>query len=87
MVDPIGNKPSVVALRRIAPVSAPAAADTPAPLAATRESTAAALSSSLAAAPPVDAARVAQLRQAIQDGSFALDPVAIADRMFDWNRK
>lgn len=33
---------------------------------------------------PVDQARVGQLRQAIQDGSYTLDPQSIARAMQDW---
>jgi negative regulator of flagellin synthesis FlgM len=89
MVDPIGNKAGVVALRRIAPVSAPAAVEAakPAQVEGLLHSSAAALSRDLAAAPPVDAARVAELRQAIQDGSYTLDPPTTADRLLGWSGK
>jgi negative regulator of flagellin synthesis FlgM len=87
MVDPIGNKAGVVALRRIAPVSAPAAAEAvkPAQVDGLLHSSAAALSRDLAAAPPVDAARIAELRQAIHNRSYALDPAATADRLLGWS--
>ena len=35
----------------------------------------------LSAAPAVDAARVAQVREALQNGSYRINPEAIADRM------
>ena len=39
-------------------------------------------------APPVDAARVAEIRKAIADGTFPILPATIADRMLalklDW---
>jgi negative regulator of flagellin synthesis FlgM len=36
-----------------------------------------------AAGPPVDAGKVAAIRAAIADGSYRVDPQAIADRMVD----
>jgi flagellar biosynthesis anti-sigma factor FlgM len=36
--------------------------------------------------PPVDFARVAQLKQAIADGSYAVDPRAIARAMIQFSR-
>lgn len=40
----------------------------------------------LAAAPPVDAARVASLRSAIMQGSYRVDPQAIAAKMLVLDR-
>lgn len=94
MVDPIGNKASVVALRRIAP-AAPVSNAAPAHAvngeAATLVSTAATLASRLAAQPPVDSAKVSALRRAMAEGSYALDPAAAAARMLaldaEWSAK
>lgn len=46
-----------------------------------RETVETALSQMLADGPPVDGDRVAELRAKIADGSYAIDPRAIADRM------
>lgn len=84
MVDPIGNKASAVADRRIAPVApaAPVAAAKPvAPEVKQVESTAAELSSAMAAKPPVDSERVARIRKAVEDGNFPIYPTTIADRL------
>ena len=40
----------------------------------------------LAAAPAVDASRVAEVRQALESGSYRIDPARIADRMIDMDR-
>ena len=40
----------------------------------------------LATSPPVDAGRVAALRQAIQSGSYRIDPDRIAERMIALER-
>jgi len=37
--------------------------------------------------PPVNAARVAEIRQAIAEGRFAIDPGAIADRLINSARE
>lgn len=54
----------------------------------TAASDAIALSRKLAVSPPVDAARVAEIRKAIADGTFPILPATIADRMLalklDW---
>lgn len=53
------------------------------------DTVASALTSGLAASPPIDSARVAEIRRAIADGRFALQPAAVADRMLalktQWN--
>lgn len=40
----------------------------------------------LAAAPAVDASRVAEVRQALESGSYRIDPARIADRMLEMDR-
>jgi negative regulator of flagellin synthesis FlgM len=94
MVDPIGIKAGTVTDRRLAPV-APAE-----PVAATRnisnrEGEAAEapavklLAREMGREAPVDSERVAEIRRAVQNGTFPLVPSTIADRMLalkmDWN--
>jgi negative regulator of flagellin synthesis FlgM len=93
MVDPIGNKAGTVADRRIVPVGAAASITAARPASAEDkpvESGAAELSGAMAAQPPVDSDRVAQLRDAIRQGRYALDPAAVADRLLtlkhEWTR-
>lgn len=45
-----------------------------------------ALQRELAAAPAVDASRVAEVRQALESGSYRIDPARIADRMLEMDR-
>ncbi|WP_374013937.1 flagellar biosynthesis anti-sigma factor FlgM [Pseudoxanthomonas koreensis] len=40
----------------------------------------------LAAAPAVDSARVAEVRLALESGSYRVDPARIAERMLDMDR-
>ena len=40
----------------------------------------------LAAAPAVDSARVEQVKQALESGSYKIDPARIAERMLDMDR-
>lgn len=40
----------------------------------------------LSAAPAVDASRVAEVRQALESGSYRIDPARIADRMLEMDR-
>jgi len=94
MVDGIGSTGSV-RLTPTAPVQAAPAADvpreqTPAPApppAATPQL--GSLAKAMAAAPPVDKDRVAQIRRAIQTGTFPILPATIADRLIalklEWN--
>ena len=46
------------------------------------------LAASLASKPPIDAARVAQIKKAIANGTFPILPATIADRLlalrYDW---
>ena len=84
MVDPVGSKPvspvrGLAPLTKAAPVRPAASA-----LGGTDEaasSAVAGLARDSAASAPVDAARVAQLRRAIADGSFSVQPDAVADRL------
>jgi negative regulator of flagellin synthesis FlgM len=83
-MDPIGSKP--IAKLGLAPVT-PAAPVARISDVATPQTTQAASSSmvatarELAAKPPVDAERVAKIKQAIADGKFPLVPSTIADRL------
>ncbi|RRN55385.1 flagellar biosynthesis anti-sigma factor FlgM [Pseudoxanthomonas sp. SGNA-20] len=45
-----------------------------------------ALQRELAVTPAVDAARVAEVRQALESGSYRIDPAKIADRMLEMDR-
>ncbi len=40
----------------------------------------------LSTAPAVDASRVAEVRQALESGSYRIDPARIADRMLEMDR-
>ena len=84
MVESIGAKP-VGEDRRVTPLAPVVAAAPVAIEAATPRSdetaAAATLARRLGAAPPVDAERVARIKQAIADGSFPILPATIADRM------
>jgi negative regulator of flagellin synthesis FlgM len=85
MVDPVSSRPIGPALpvrsepfAKAQPVAAPPAVATP-------------MLSQMVAdlvgqGPPVDFARVAQLKQAIADGSYAVDPQAIARAILQYNR-
>ncbi|HXH16949.1 MAG TPA: flagellar biosynthesis anti-sigma factor FlgM [Sphingomonas sp.] len=84
MVDSIGAKPSVTGDRSVARV----AAATPATMVQTPVRTPAsvlpesiALAKSMASSPPVDAARVAEIKKAIASGTFPILPATIADRL------
>ena len=85
MVDAIGPKP--VADKRIAAVtSVPATAPATAARAATAGNSAPGIAAqtlarSMAATPPVDADRVAQIKQAVANGTFPIYPARIADRL------
>jgi negative regulator of flagellin synthesis FlgM len=84
MVDSIGNKPSAVTDRRIAPVVPASSVASAQPVASQPQavqSTATELTSAMAAKPPVDSERVARIRKAVQDGRFPLYPATIADRL------
>ncbi|MEG3087477.1 flagellar biosynthesis anti-sigma factor FlgM [Sphingomonas sp. PB4P5] len=91
MVDPIGLKPvptstTVAAVTRIAATAAPDSVTVQEQLANTPVT----LSRTLAATPPIDHERVAQIRQAIAEGSFPITPAQIADRLIaaklEWTR-
>jgi negative regulator of flagellin synthesis FlgM len=97
MVDSIGVKPTTID-RRIAPVASPKAVSTSTSVAANGTSNTGAdtasvslaqTASDLAAKPPVDNDRVAEIRKAIQNGTFPIYPAKIADRLIalklQWN--
>ncbi len=75
-------------VRRVSAAPAKGAAMTPTRSEISSQSGLLATAKALAAQPaPVDQARVAQLRQAIQDGSYGIDPHAIARAMQDYGRE
>ena len=84
MVDPVGSKP-VSPVRGLAPLTkaAPVRPATSA-LGGADEAAGSAvanLARESAASAPVDSARVARLRGAIADGSFSVQPDAVAERL------
>lgn len=91
MIDGIGrNQPPQIFTPANTPATSAAAPDSPGGVVDNRV-TASSLQLSgvardLAAAAPVDAARVAALRLAIADGSYKVDPDAIAARMIAFDR-
>lgn len=92
MVDPIGVKPTTAVPRRVAPVSAAAATSAAKQVADTGDTSEVALTAeahALAETAPVDHERVAQIKRAIQNGTFPIYPSTIADRMialkYDWS--
>jgi len=90
MVDPIGPKGLTPSDLRVAPVTPVAVAPKVAPVAAAevQVSPTAQLASQLATQPPVDADRVARIKQAIANGTFPILPTTIADQLlalrYDW---
>jgi negative regulator of flagellin synthesis FlgM len=88
MVDPISFGP-LRPVKQRKPATASAASKAPVSLAGARHPTTAvslskltAIARELAAGePPVDFARIAQIRQAISLGSYRIDPTVIADAM------
>ncbi len=92
MVDSIGAKPSGAGDRSVTRVAAATPAtvvQTPVRPQASVLPESIALAKSMAAAPPVDAARVAQIKKAIASGTFPILPATIADRLLalklSWN--
>ncbi|MBX9795367.1 flagellar biosynthesis anti-sigma factor FlgM [Sphingomonas sp.] len=84
MVDPISAKP--VRPARVTKVEAPVAAPAGARIAtveddATPSLSVQALAQELAAKPPVDAERVAKIRQAIANQTYPILPETVADRL------
>lgn len=83
-MDPIGTRP-VHSANRTQGVTVPRAARTAAPVdgedANSVEASAIALSETAAKSPPVDTDRVAQIRAAISNGTFPIQPPQIADRL------
>lgn len=91
MVDPISMKTgtAVARLASVNTVNKVGAASAVARAAPVVQTEATALTSEMAAKPPVDAERVAEIRKAIQDGTFQLAPATVADRLLSlksqWN--
>lgn len=86
MVDPVGAKPIVPAVRPLAVADTPATVATPraAPVAQTESNPASSLGAvvqSLAAAPPVDLERVSRIRRAIETNQYPIIAETIADRL------
>ena len=88
MVDSIGAKPSVAGDRSVARVAAttpttvvqtPIAPQAQAQASVVPESIA--LAKSMASSPPINAARVAEIKKAIAAGTFPILPATIADRL------
>ena len=98
MVDSIGAKPSVAGDRSGTRVAAATptiavqtgALQTPTPVQpqASAMSESLGLAKSMASSPPVNASRVAEIKQAIASGTFPILPATIADRLLalrlDW---
>ena len=85
MVDPVGLK-SIANDLRVTPVAPAQPVAATQAVAASSETvradvTVKAMSQPLTEAPPVDSARVAKIKKAIEDGKFPLVPSTIADRL------
>lgn len=84
MVDPVGSKP-VSPVRGLAPLTKAApvrpAGNNVAGADEAERSAVAGLAREMAGSAPVDAARVAELRRAIADGSFSVRAEEVADRL------
>ncbi|AKC88006.1 flagellar biosynthesis anti-sigma factor FlgM [Pseudoxanthomonas suwonensis] len=78
---PVGGRVAVAGGDRSSPVEASRPVDS---LRLTGEAASLqALQRELAAAPAVDQARVAEVKQALESGSYRIDPAKIAERMLD----
>jgi negative regulator of flagellin synthesis FlgM len=91
MIDGIRNGSISPFVSRNAPARETAAADPSQPVRRVAETGAAkpgfgALVAELAKAPPVDSVRIASLKAAIADGSYRIDPDAIAGAMLRLDR-
>jgi negative regulator of flagellin synthesis FlgM len=88
MVDALGSSVGKVGERRVAPVTRVAATAAPAAPVSPETAPVATAARAMAAEPPVDAARVARIKDAIAKGTFPLSPATIADRLialkYDW---
>lgn len=80
MVESIGTRLTTGPSRMVAAVRETAAVTTPTKATAPARTTTT-LAAELAAAPPVDTDRVAQIKQAIKDGSYPIMPARIADSL------
>ena len=86
MVDSIGPKPLN---RKVLPIARVAKAAATVSVAKQPEATRApTVAAQLGASPPVDKARVEQIKQAVANGSFPLSPATIADALiaarYEW---
>lgn len=82
---PVGGRVAAAGGDRSSPVEASRPADS---LRLTGEAASLqALQRELAAAPAVDQARVAEVRQALESGSYRIDPAKIAERMLDLDQQ
>jgi negative regulator of flagellin synthesis FlgM len=82
---PVGGRIAPAGGDRSNPVEAPQAGDS---LRLTGEATSLqALQRELSAAPAIDQARVAEVRQALESGSYRIDPAKIAERMMDLDKQ
>ena len=91
MVDPVGPK-TVSNVRGVTPLAPAKAVRSPASVASGSDelvSEAASTAKDMAANAPVDAERVAQIKAAVQNGTFPIYPGKIADRLIalknNWN--
>lgn len=92
MVLPIDIKSSVSPVRTVAnatPVGKVERASASQASAPVVQSEASGLTREMAASPPIDSERVAEIRRAVQNGTFPLVPTTIADRLLalklNWN--
>ena len=82
---PVGGRVAAAGADRSAPVEASQAGDS---LRLTGEATSLqALQRDLSVAPAIDPARVAEVRQALESGSYRIDPAKIAERMLDLDKQ
>ena len=82
---PVGGRVAPAGAARSAPVEAAQAGDS---LRLTGEATSLqALQRELSTAPAIDQARVAEVRQALESGSYRIDPAKIAERMLDLDKQ
>jgi negative regulator of flagellin synthesis FlgM len=91
MVETIGTRLVTGAshIRRAVVGTPTAASPATAPVPSAAAGSIGKLAADLAATPPVDTDRVAQIRQAIRDGSYPIMPARIADSLIasrlEWN--
>jgi negative regulator of flagellin synthesis FlgM len=82
---PVGGRITPAGADRSSPVDATRAADS---LRLTGEATSLqALQRELSVAPAIDQARVAEVKQALESGTYRIDPAKIAERMLDLDKQ